>query len=90
MSGEVAAGLPFTVRIDRTPPAVGVVTPGPIADGARPAVELAFSDALSGTASIAVQVDGVGLPVSLPSPGACHGTPRCGRSPTERTRCRGR
>ena len=75
VSGEVAAGLPFTVRIDRTPPAVGVVTPGPIADAARPPVELAFSDALSGTASIAVQVDGVGLPVSIPSPGRATARP---------------
>jgi hypothetical protein len=75
VSGEVAAGLPFTVRIDRTPPAVGVLAPGAIADSPRPPLELAFSDALSGTASVAVQVDGVGLPVSFPSPGRATARP---------------
>ena len=68
-SGEVAAGLPFRVYIDRTPPTIGVVAPGPVATDARPPIELAFSDAASGTASVAIQVDGVALPVALPTAG---------------------
>jgi hypothetical protein len=75
VSGEVAGGLPFTVRIDRTPPSVAVLGPGPTAGSARPPIELAVADALSGTASVAIQVDGVGLPVSLPGGGRATARP---------------
>jgi hypothetical protein len=75
VSGEVAAGLPFTVRIDRTPPVVGVIAPGPVTADARPAIELAFSDAFSGTASIGILVDGVALAVSLPGAGRATARP---------------
>jgi hypothetical protein len=75
VSGEVAAGLPFTVRIDRTPPTVGVIAPGPVTTDPRPPIELAFSDAASGTASIAVLVDGAVLAASLPGPGRATARP---------------
>jgi hypothetical protein len=75
VSGEVAAGIPFTVYIDRTPPVVGVVAPGSVTADARPPIELAFSDAASGTASIAILVDGAALAVSLPGAGRATARP---------------
>ncbi len=75
VSGEVAAGIPFTVWIDRTPPVVGVIAPGSVTSETRPPIELAFSDAASGTASIAILVDGVALAVSLPGAGRATARP---------------
>jgi hypothetical protein len=74
-SGEGAAGLPFTVYIDRTPPTVGVVAPGSVAADGQPPIELAFADASSGTASVTIQVDGAPLHVAIPVPGRATARP---------------
>ena len=64
-SGGRAAPLPFTVRLDATAPAVRLWSPAEAAGTARPAVELEVWDATSGVASVAIQVDGVPLPVEV-------------------------
>jgi hypothetical protein len=64
-SGSPAATLPFTVRVDRTPPFASLSAPGAIATGAIPAVVLDVGDATSGVASVAIQLDGAPLPLEL-------------------------
>src|SRR4051812_23666458 len=64
-SGEQAAQMPFTVRIDATPPAARLLAPGPVASDARPGVELEVGDATSGISSAIAQIDGVTVPLDL-------------------------
>ncbi len=52
-SGEQAAQMPFTVRIDATPPSARLLAPGAVASDARPGVELEVGDAASGISSVA-------------------------------------
>ncbi len=64
-SGGQAAPLPFTVRIDRTPPGARVVAPvGSVVD-ARPVVELDVGDATSGVKGAAAQIDGTAVALEL-------------------------
>jgi hypothetical protein len=65
VSGGPATALPFIVHIDRTPPVARLVAPAAVAADARPPVMLDFSDAGSGVVSVAIQIDGTPLPVSL-------------------------
>ena len=58
-SGEQAAQMPFTVRIDATPPSARLLAPGAVASDARPGVELEVGDAASGISSVLAQIDGV-------------------------------
>jgi hypothetical protein len=64
-SGGTSATLPFTVRIDRTPPVARLVAPAAVASDARPAVVLDVGDATSGVASVAIQIDGSPLALEL-------------------------
>jgi hypothetical protein len=64
-SGEQSASLPFTVRIDSTPPTARLLAPGAVASDARPGVELEVVDATSGISSVLAQIDGVTVPLDL-------------------------
>ena len=64
-SGEQAAQMPFTVRIDATPPSARLLAPGAVASDARPGVELEVGDASSGISSVLAQIDGVTVPLDL-------------------------
>ncbi|MDX6563528.1 MAG: hypothetical protein QOD65_3342, partial [Gaiellales bacterium] len=64
-SGEQSASLPFTVRIDSTPPTARLLAPGAVASDASPGVELEVGDATSGISSVLAQIDGVTVPLDL-------------------------
>jgi hypothetical protein len=64
-TGGPATTLPFTVRIDRTPPVASLVAPAAVAADAQPAVVLAYGDATSGVSSVAIQLDGAPLALDL-------------------------
>lgn len=64
-SGEQAATLAFTVRVDTTAPVARLLAPGAVAADARPTVELEAGDATSGIASVQAQIDGVTVPLDL-------------------------
>jgi hypothetical protein len=64
-SGEQAAPLAFTVRVDTTAPVARLLTPAAVAADARPVVELEAGDATSGIASVLAQIDGVPVPLDL-------------------------
>ena len=64
-SGGQASPLPFTVRIDATPPTAAVVSPAAVAADARPVVELEVGDATSGVATAVASIDGAALPLAL-------------------------
>jgi hypothetical protein len=64
-SGGQAATLPFTVRVDRTPPVARLAAPGATAPDALPAVELAVGDATSGVSAVGLQIDGTALALDV-------------------------
>ena len=65
VSGGQAATLPFTVRVDRTPPGSRLVAPLATAIDARPAVVLDVGDAMSGVTGVEAQIDGAAVPLEL-------------------------
>ena len=73
-SGGAAAPLPFTVRVDRTPPVSSLVSPGATAPDALPAIELAVGDATSGVSAVGMQLDGTAVALDV-SAGRATGRP---------------